>query len=115
MAEFADAGLAVLNISFGAITKDDEPPLVLTRAVEALRGKAVTVVAAAGNGARVRTGAKLGAGTILTATTHVIDTSTGEELPTGLLPRRCGRPRCRRSSPSARTRKEARSLPPSAL
>jgi len=49
MAEFADAGLAVLNISFGAITKNDEPPLVLTRAVEALRGKAVTVVAAAGN------------------------------------------------------------------
>jgi len=49
MAEFADAGLAVLNISFGAITKDDEPPLVLARAVEALRGKAVTIVAAAGN------------------------------------------------------------------
>jgi membrane-anchored mycosin MYCP len=49
MAEFADAGLAVLNISFGAITADDEPPLVLTRAIEALRSKAVTVVAAAGN------------------------------------------------------------------
>jgi len=49
MAEFADSGLAVLNISFGAITVDDEPPLVLTRAVEALRAKAVTIVAAAGN------------------------------------------------------------------
>jgi membrane-anchored mycosin MYCP len=49
MAEFAAAGLAVLNISFGAITQDDEPPLVLKRAVEALRGKAVTIVAAAGN------------------------------------------------------------------
>src|SRR6516225_3752585 len=38
------------------------------------------------DGARVRTGAKLGAGTILTATTHVIDVSTGEELPRGEAP-----------------------------
>jgi 2,3,4,5-tetrahydropyridine-2,6-dicarboxylate N-succinyltransferase len=37
-------------------------------------------------GARVRAGAKLGAGTILTATTHVIDVSTGEELPRGEAP-----------------------------
>ena len=37
-------------------------------------------------GARVRTGAKLGAGTILTATTHVIDVSTGQELPKGEAP-----------------------------
>src|SRR5262250_1928697 len=38
------------------------------------------------DGARVRTGAKLGAGTILTATTHVIDVSTGAELPRGEAP-----------------------------
>ena len=37
-------------------------------------------------GARVRTGAVLGAGSILTATTHVIDVSTGEELPRGEAP-----------------------------
>jgi 2,3,4,5-tetrahydropyridine-2-carboxylate N-succinyltransferase len=37
-------------------------------------------------GARVRTGAVLGAGTILTASTHVIDTQTGEELPRGEAP-----------------------------
>ena len=38
------------------------------------------------DGARVRTGAKLGAGTVLTATTHVIDVSTGTELPRGEAP-----------------------------
>lgn len=48
MVRFADAGVKVLNISFGAATDDDEPPLVLKKAVEALRGK-VTIVAAAGN------------------------------------------------------------------
>ncbi len=37
-------------------------------------------------GARVRTGAVLGAGTILTKTTHVIDVQTGEELPRGEVP-----------------------------
>jgi 2,3,4,5-tetrahydropyridine-2,6-dicarboxylate N-succinyltransferase len=37
-------------------------------------------------GARVRRGAKLGAGTVLTATTHVIDVATGEELPRGQVP-----------------------------
>ena len=37
-------------------------------------------------GARVRRGAKLGAGVILTATTHVVDTETGEELPRGEAP-----------------------------
>lgn len=37
-------------------------------------------------GARVRTGAVLGAGTILTPTTHVIDVQTGEELPRGEAP-----------------------------
>jgi 2,3,4,5-tetrahydropyridine-2-carboxylate N-succinyltransferase len=37
-------------------------------------------------GARVRTGAMLGSGTILTPTTHVIDVQTGEELPRGEAP-----------------------------
>lgn len=37
-------------------------------------------------GARVRTGAVLGAGTILSKTTHVIDVQTGEELPRGEVP-----------------------------
>ena len=37
-------------------------------------------------GARVRQGAVLGAGTILTRTTHVIDVQTGDELPRGEVP-----------------------------
>ena len=37
-------------------------------------------------GARVRTGAVLGAGTILTKSTHVIDVQTGAELPRGEVP-----------------------------
>lgn len=37
-------------------------------------------------GARVRTGAVLGSGTILTASTHVIDAQTGAELPRGEAP-----------------------------
>jgi 2,3,4,5-tetrahydropyridine-2-carboxylate N-succinyltransferase len=37
-------------------------------------------------GARVRTGAVVGAGTILTPTTHVIDVETGSELPMGEAP-----------------------------
>jgi 2,3,4,5-tetrahydropyridine-2-carboxylate N-succinyltransferase len=37
-------------------------------------------------GARVRKGAVLGAGMILTPTTHVIDVLTGEELPRGEIP-----------------------------
>jgi len=37
-------------------------------------------------GARVRTGAVLGSGTILTASTHVIDAQTGQELPRGEAP-----------------------------
>jgi 2,3,4,5-tetrahydropyridine-2,6-dicarboxylate N-succinyltransferase len=37
-------------------------------------------------GARVRTGAVLGAGTILTKSTHVIDVETGAELPRGEVP-----------------------------
>ena len=38
------------------------------------------------NGARVRAGAKLGAGVILTSTTPVIDAETGEELSRGVVP-----------------------------
>jgi 2,3,4,5-tetrahydropyridine-2,6-dicarboxylate N-succinyltransferase len=38
------------------------------------------------NGTRVRTGAVLGAGTILTDSTHVIDVETGAELPRGEVP-----------------------------
>jgi 2,3,4,5-tetrahydropyridine-2-carboxylate N-succinyltransferase len=37
-------------------------------------------------GARVRSGAVLGAGTILTRSSHVIDVETGEELPRGEAP-----------------------------
>src|SRR6266852_8354333 len=37
-------------------------------------------------GARVRTGAVLGSGTILTKSAHVIDVQTGEELPRGEVP-----------------------------
>ena len=37
-------------------------------------------------GARVRAGAVLGSGTNITATTHVIDVQTGEELPRGEVP-----------------------------
>jgi 2,3,4,5-tetrahydropyridine-2-carboxylate N-succinyltransferase len=37
-------------------------------------------------GARVRQGAVLGAGTILTRTTHVIDVESGDELPRGEVP-----------------------------
>jgi 2,3,4,5-tetrahydropyridine-2-carboxylate N-succinyltransferase len=61
-----------------------EPPGAVPVVVEddAFVGSRSMVV----DGARVRTGAKLGAGTILTATTHVIDTSTGEELPRGEAP-----------------------------
>jgi len=49
MVRFADAGVKVLNISFGAATDDDEAPLVLKRAVEVLGKHRVTIVAAAGN------------------------------------------------------------------
>lgn len=49
MAEFADAGVSVLNVSFGAATEDGKPPLVLERAVKVLKAKGVAVVAAAGN------------------------------------------------------------------
>jgi hypothetical protein len=50
MAGFAETGVDVLNISFGAATFDNQPPLVLQRAVEVL-APTVTVVAAVGNNA----------------------------------------------------------------
>jgi hypothetical protein len=49
MAAFADAGVSVLNISFGAATHDDRPPLVMLRTVQALTADGVVIVAAAGN------------------------------------------------------------------
>jgi 2,3,4,5-tetrahydropyridine-2-carboxylate N-succinyltransferase len=61
-----------------------EPPNAVPVVVEddAFIGSRSMVV----EGARVRAGAKLGAGTMLTATTHVIDVSTGQELPRGEAP-----------------------------
>jgi 2,3,4,5-tetrahydropyridine-2,6-dicarboxylate N-succinyltransferase len=61
-----------------------EPPNAVPVVVEdeAMIGSRSMVVM----GARVRTGAVLGAGTILTPTTHVIDVQTGEELPKGEAP-----------------------------
>ncbi len=61
-----------------------EPPSAVPVVVqdEAFIGSRSMVV----NGARVRTGAVLGAGTILTPTTHVIDVQTGTELPRGEAP-----------------------------
>jgi subtilisin family serine protease len=48
IAEFAHAGVDVLNLSFVCYTEDGAPPLALSRAVERL-GPDVVVVAAAGN------------------------------------------------------------------
>jgi 2,3,4,5-tetrahydropyridine-2-carboxylate N-succinyltransferase len=61
-----------------------EPPNAVPVVVEddAFIGSRCMVV----NGARVRAGAVLGAGTILTPTTHVIDVQTGAELPRGEVP-----------------------------
>jgi 2,3,4,5-tetrahydropyridine-2-carboxylate N-succinyltransferase len=61
-----------------------EPPEAVPVIVEdeCLIGSRCMVV----GGARVREGAVLGAGAILTRTTHVIDVETGEELPRGEAP-----------------------------
>jgi 2,3,4,5-tetrahydropyridine-2-carboxylate N-succinyltransferase len=61
-----------------------EPPNAVPVVVEddAFIGSRSMVV----DGARVRRGAKLGSGTILTRTTHVIDVETGDELPRGEAP-----------------------------
>jgi 2,3,4,5-tetrahydropyridine-2,6-dicarboxylate N-succinyltransferase len=61
-----------------------EPPNAVPVVVEddAFVGSRSMVV----DGARVRRGAKLGAGCILTASTHVFDAETGAELPRGEAP-----------------------------
>jgi 2,3,4,5-tetrahydropyridine-2,6-dicarboxylate N-succinyltransferase len=61
-----------------------EPPNAVPVVIEddAFVGSRCMVV----DGARVRTGAVLGAGTILTKTSHVIDVQTGAELPSGEAP-----------------------------
>jgi 2,3,4,5-tetrahydropyridine-2-carboxylate N-succinyltransferase len=61
-----------------------EPPNAVPVVIEddAFIGSRCMVV----DGARVRTGAVLGAGTILTKTSHVIDVQTGAELPSGEAP-----------------------------
>jgi 2,3,4,5-tetrahydropyridine-2-carboxylate N-succinyltransferase len=61
-----------------------EPPNAVPVVVEdeAMIGSRAMVV----GGARVRQGCMLGAGAILTPTTHVIDTETGAELPRGEAP-----------------------------
>jgi 2,3,4,5-tetrahydropyridine-2-carboxylate N-succinyltransferase len=61
-----------------------EPPSAVPVVIEddAFIGSRSMVV----EGARVRRGAKLGSGTILARSTHVIDAETGEELPRGEAP-----------------------------
>jgi 2,3,4,5-tetrahydropyridine-2-carboxylate N-succinyltransferase len=63
-----------------------EPPQAAPVVVEdeAFIGSRCMVV----EGARVRRGAKLGAGAILTSSTRVYDAETGEELPRGEVPER---------------------------
>jgi 2,3,4,5-tetrahydropyridine-2-carboxylate N-succinyltransferase len=63
-----------------------EPPSAVPVVVEddAFVGSRCMVV----EGARVRRGAKLGAGAIVTASTHVFDAATGEEYPRGEIPER---------------------------
>jgi len=61
-----------------------EPPNAVPVVIEdeAMLGSRCMVV----GGARVRRGCMLGAGAILTPTTHVIDVETGDELPPGEAP-----------------------------
>jgi 2,3,4,5-tetrahydropyridine-2-carboxylate N-succinyltransferase len=61
-----------------------EPPNAVPVVIEddAFIGSRCMIV----GGARVRAGAVLGAGTILTKSTHVIDVNTGHELPPGEVP-----------------------------
>jgi 2,3,4,5-tetrahydropyridine-2-carboxylate N-succinyltransferase len=63
-----------------------EPPNAIPVVVEddAFVGSRSMVV----DGARVRRGGKLGAGSILTATTRVFDATSGDELPRGEVPER---------------------------
>ncbi|GII00999.1 hypothetical protein Pta02_30070 [Planobispora takensis] len=48
MVAFRDAGVDILNMSFASVTDDDDPPLVLQRAVERLSSD-ILLIAAAGN------------------------------------------------------------------
>ena len=64
----------------GVLEPPNARPVVIED--EAFIGSRCMVV----NGTRVRAGAVLGAGTILTDSTHVIDVETGEELPRGEVP-----------------------------
>jgi 2,3,4,5-tetrahydropyridine-2,6-dicarboxylate N-succinyltransferase len=61
-----------------------EPPNAVPVVIE--DGAAIFSRCMVVEGARVRTGAVLGAGTILASSTHVIDVQTGEELPPGEAP-----------------------------
>jgi 2,3,4,5-tetrahydropyridine-2-carboxylate N-succinyltransferase len=63
-----------------------EPPSAVPVVIEddAFIGSRCMVV----EGARVRRGAKLAAGAILTSSTHVVDVESGEEYPSGELPER---------------------------
>jgi 2,3,4,5-tetrahydropyridine-2-carboxylate N-succinyltransferase len=63
-----------------------EPPQATPVVVEddAFVGSRCMIV----NGARVRAGAKLGAGVILTDTTPVVDAATGQEIARGVIPPR---------------------------
>jgi subtilisin family serine protease len=54
MVKFAGSGVSVLNMSFGCVTRDGEPPLLLATAVEMLSPQ-VVLVAAAGNHGDERT------------------------------------------------------------
>lgn len=51
MVAFAGSGVSVLNMSFGCTTRDGQPPLVLTRAVDLLTPEVVLVAAAGNHGA----------------------------------------------------------------
>jgi 2,3,4,5-tetrahydropyridine-2-carboxylate N-succinyltransferase len=64
----------------GVLEQPNAVPVVIED--DALIGSRSMVV----EGSRVRTGAVLGAGTILTRTMHIIDVETGEELPRGEVP-----------------------------
>src|SRR3954452_25603726 len=66
----------------GVLEPPNARPVVIED--EAFIGSRCMVV----DGARVRRGAKLGAGAILTNSTHVYDAQTGEEYPRGEVPER---------------------------
>jgi 2,3,4,5-tetrahydropyridine-2-carboxylate N-succinyltransferase len=69
-----------VHLSGGVLEPPQASPVIIED--EAFLGSRSMVV----EGARVRKGAKLGAGTILTSSTRVFDGQTGEELPRGEAP-----------------------------